>query len=271
MTAGISAATLFAGVGAAASGISALSGIAGGVAGAAGAGIKSQGQLLSGELQGEQEQEQAYSTTYAGNQSEYQSQVAAYQAQVAKNNAQIATEAGARVVQAGEAKAGTESLKAAATVGKMKAGQAANGIDVNTGSAVDVRADAAKAGQLTAETALSDAELQNWGFKTTAGTYEAQAGLDTSQSQLLATNAQELYGQATFYQGEVPAITEGAGLAAEGTQIGGVASLLNSASSLPLKFSGFGGSGSSTGTDGEVLSPSNPSFGDLGIAPVATS
>lgn len=237
---GVSTATVLAGAGLAASGISAISGIAGGVAGAAGAGIKAQGQLLQGQLQGEQQQETAYQTTYQGNVSEYEGQVAAYQAQVARNNAEIARMAGTRIVQAGEVKAQTESLKTAATVGKIKANQAAGGIDVNTGSAVDVRADAAKAGQLNAETALSDAELQNWGYKTTAGTYEAQAGLDVAQQQLDVTNAQELYGQASFYQGEVPAIQQGAGLAAEGTQIGGVASLLNTASSLPLKFSGFG-------------------------------
>jgi hypothetical protein len=222
------------------SGISAISGIAGAAAGASGAGIKAQGQLLQGELQGEQQQEQTYATTYAGNQSEYQSQVAAYQAVVAQNNAKIAQMAGARVVQAGEVTAANTGLKGAATVGKIKANTAANNIDVNTGSAVAVRSDAARAAQLDAETALSDAKLQDWGYNTTAGTYEAQAGLETSESQLLATNAEELYGQATFEQGEIPAIQQGAGLAAEGTQIGGVASLLNSASSLPLKFTGFG-------------------------------
>lgn len=235
---GIDAATVIAGAGLA---LSATSAVAGAGASAAGAGIKAQGQNLQGKLQANQDLLQANQADYQAETQQYEAGVADYQATVAKNNADIARMAGARVVQAGEVKADTTSLATAGKVSKIKANQAANGIDVNTGSAVDVRSDAVASGQTDAETALSDAKLANWGYRTQAGTYEAQAGLDTAQGGLDRANAGNYTNIADFYRQEASFAPTAAGLGAEGTQIGGVASLLNTASSLPLKFSGFGG------------------------------
>lgn len=238
---GIDAATVIAGAGLALSATSAVAGVAGAGAGAAGAGIKAQGQILQGKLQANQDLLQANQADYQAETQQYEGGVADYQAQVAKNNAEIARMAGARVVQAGEVKADTTSLATAGKVSKIKANQAANGIDVNTGSAVDVRADATASGHADAETALSDAKLANWGYRTQAGTYEEQAGLDVAQGVLNRGNAGNYTNIADYYRQEASFAPEAAGLGAEGTQIGGVASLLNTASSLPLKFSGFGG------------------------------
>lgn len=216
---GVSTATILAGVGTAASVGSAIAGIAG-------AGTKAAGQVQAGQVQAQQANYQADIADYNGN-------VAAYQAQVAQNNALTARMAGERTVQAGLAQSAIQGLQAAATVGKIKAGQAANNIDVNTGSAVEVRADAAAAGKVNAETTLSNAQLQNWGYRATASNYEAEAGLQKASQGLQQSNA-------NFYRSM-------AGQAQTGANIGAVGTLLDAASSLPLKWIGALGPSDSSG------------------------
>lgn len=213
---GVSTATILAGVGTAAS-------VGSAVAGIAGSGAKAAGQIQAGQVQSQQANYQAELADYNGN-------VAAYQAQVAQNNALTARMAGERTVQAGMAQSAIQGLQAAATVGKIKAGQAANNIDVNTGSAVQVQADAAAAGKVNAETTLSNAQLQNWGYRATASNYEAEAGLQKASQGLQQSNA-------NFYRSM-------AGQAQQGANIGAVGTLLDSASSLPLKWLGSGDSSS---------------------------
>lgn len=108
-----------------------------------------------------------------------QSQEAAFQAQVARNNAVAAQEQANYTVHAGETQAETEGLRGAAAVGHIKAAQAANNIDVNSGSAVDVRKGAATAGQENTETTLNNSLLKAFGYQTSASTYTAQAGLES--------------------------------------------------------------------------------------------
>jgi hypothetical protein len=71
---------------------------------------------------------QAFQATASG-------EAAAYQAQVARNNAIIAGYNATEAEQAGETQAYVTSQTAAAQGGRIKAAQAANNIDVNTGSA----------------------------------------------------------------------------------------------------------------------------------------
>ena len=106
-------------------------------------------------------------------------QASAYQAAVARNNAAMAEQQAVAVTQAGEVAAGTQSLKGANRVAGIKTAQAANGIDPNSGSAVNVRAGAREAGQLDAETVLSNAQVRAYGFRTQEASDEAQAQLDT--------------------------------------------------------------------------------------------
>src|SRR5678815_675005 len=62
-----------------------------------------------------------------------------YQAQVAKNNAIIAEQNAQFELQKGERESEAQNYKTRALLGHQKAGQAASGIDVNTGSPLDVR------------------------------------------------------------------------------------------------------------------------------------
>jgi hypothetical protein len=93
---------------------------------------------------------------------------ASYQAQVAQNNAIIAEQNAAYASEAGLASAAATSMKGAAASGKVKATQAASGIDVNTGSAVNVQASERETNVLNTETVLNNAELRAYGYRARA-------------------------------------------------------------------------------------------------------
>jgi hypothetical protein len=138
------------------------------------------------------------------------SNAATYQAAVAKNNEQIALQNATEASEAGVAQAGIVSLKSAERVGAVRAGQAAGGVSVDSGSAVDVRTSQREAGQLDAETVLHNAELVNYGYRAKATGFEAESELDTMKAEQLR----------------------------EGGLIGGAAGLIGSASGIGFRFGG---------------------------------
>ena len=168
------------------------------IAGVAGAAVSAGGQIVQGQA-----------TASAAN----------YRAQVAQNNATIAKQNADYAIAAGMQSAETQSLKGAAKGGAIKAGIAASGIDVNTGSAVDVRESQREAATLDTETVMNNAELQAYGYNAKATGFEAEAELD----------------KLTAEQAPI------------GAAIGATGSLLSSASSLGFKWSGMGGTGSFSG------------------------
>lgn len=107
---------------------------------------------------------------------------AQYQAQVAQNNASIALGQANQATAAGAQEVETQGLKTRAEVGAIKAAQAASNVDVNTGSAVDVRSSAAELGELDALTIRSNAEKQAFGYETAAAGFTGQAALASSQA-----------------------------------------------------------------------------------------
>lgn len=128
-----------------------------------------------------------------------------YNSEIQANNAKLATQQAQWAGQAGEAQAGAEAQKTKATVGAIQAAQAANGISVNSGSAVDVRSSASELGQLSAINIRSTAARQSYGLET-------QASSDTAQSQL-----DKFQGEQSQIAGDVGAggdIISGAGSAA---------------------------------------------------------
>lgn len=103
-----------------------------------------------------------------------------YKAQVAKNDQQIAEQNATGSIEAGEAKAQVVSLKGRAVGGAIKAKQAGSGVDVNTGSNVDVQTAQREQGQLDTETTLHNADLEAYGYRTQATNYAAESQLDIS-------------------------------------------------------------------------------------------
>lgn len=163
-------------------------------AGVAGAGISAIGQV-----------EQGQATANAAN----------YQATVARNNAIIAGQNADYAERAGQVQAATQSMKGAATGGRIKVQQAASGVDVNSGSSAAVQGGQREVSKLDTETVLNNADLQAYGYRANATNFQAQAGLDTMEAE-----------QAPI----------GADLAAGG-------GLLSSASGLGFKWSQLGNTG----------------------------
>ena len=142
---------------------------------------------------------------------------ASYQAAVANNNALIANNNAKYAMEAGSQKAQETSMKGAAQAGLIKTAQAANGVDVNSGSNSAVQTSQREESSLDTQQTEHNAALQAYGYRTQAANYTAQAGLDTAQ----------------------------ANEAVPGAVIGAAGSLLSDASSLSFKWGGGGGSSGS--------------------------
>ena len=106
-----------------------------------------------------------------------QSNALKYQAQVAQNNAIIANQNAQYAIEAGQQKAAAQSLKEAEVGGAIKAAQAANNVDVNTGSNKEVQISQRMLGKLNTETQLSNAQLTAYGYRSQATNYQAQSQL----------------------------------------------------------------------------------------------
>jgi hypothetical protein len=114
---------------------------------------------------------------------------AAYQAQVAANNAKIAQQNAGMDIQSGEIQAANQGLKTRAAVGTIKAQEAAQGVDVNTGSFPQVRAAASELGMLDALTLRSDAAKAAYGQEVAATSATAESGLLGAESTQAANAA----------------------------------------------------------------------------------
>lgn len=144
---------------------------------------------------------------------------AGYNSAVQRQNAQIATQNANIAGAIGNENAGIQGMKNKAAVGGILAAQGANNVDVNSGSAVDVRAGQEESGMLSAQNIRSNAARQAYQYQTQSASATGQANLDT-------------------YQGNQ---------ANEAGYIGAGTDLLKGVGSA-ASFSGLGGSPSSAGT-----------------------
>lgn len=155
-----------------------------------------------------------------------------YQAAIANNNKIIAIQNAARAEQAGNVQAEATSRKGAAQVAAIKVGQAASGVNVNTGSPVDVQAGQRETNQLDTETVLNNNMLHAYGYRTQATNFEAEENLDKAKA-----------------DAAVPA----AALSATG-------SLLSNASSTGFKWNGGGGGGGGGSSGVDNYNSGNPIY-----------
>jgi hypothetical protein len=112
-----------------------------------------------------------------------------YQAQVAANNATLAKQQGKLDIQSGEIAAVDQGLKTKAKIGTEKASQGASGIDVNSGSAADVRAGTAMVGTVDVSTIRSNAVKKAYSDEVQANSDTAQGQLDTMGASAAETGA----------------------------------------------------------------------------------
>lgn len=131
--------------------------IAGMGLGVVGAGVSAFGSAQSGAAQ----------------QSMYQ-----YQAGVAQINKQIAEQNASYAEASGEVQAQQEGMKTRAEIGQTRATQGASGVDVNRGSAVDVRASEAEIGAENQALTRSNAARVAYGYRVEGAQQEAQSTVD---------------------------------------------------------------------------------------------
>lgn len=105
-----------------------------------------------------------------------------YAAQVAANNAKISEKNAQYAEQAGAAQEDQQALKTRSLVGQTVAAQASSGLDVNSGSNLDVRSSVAALGEESSLTIKNSAARQAYGYRTQGLNYEAQAGLDRQEA-----------------------------------------------------------------------------------------
>jgi hypothetical protein len=114
----------------------------------------------------------------AQKQGEAQQQMYNYRAQVAKINADINRQNAAWARDKGEKEAVQYGMKAAQQKGAIIAGQAASGIDINSGSSVEVQQSQDKLTRLDLTQIRSNAAKIAYDYETKAVMDENQAGLD---------------------------------------------------------------------------------------------
>ena len=146
---------------AAAGGLSAL-GYAGLAASAAGALTSAAGSYESGQS--------------AKAQAEYQSQIAAQNQVLANQNA-------TQAIAAGEATAEQAAIKQRADTGQIRAAEGASGVDVNSGSALDVQSSQSERDMLDQLIVRSNAERTAYGYKTQGLQFGGQAALEKAAAE----------------------------------------------------------------------------------------
>jgi hypothetical protein len=178
-------------------------------------------------------------------------QAANYQGQVARNNATIAANNARYSASATSAATTQEGLKARAQDANIKAGAAANGVDVDTGSPANVLTSQRELGDLDVATVANRGAQQVYGYRSQAVSDTAQSKLDFSQE------APDVLGGVLNAAGDVakgaPGLPTGGGsfsapdmssdmLSPESLQI--PSSLISGSPSLPSSYAWMGSNGS---------------------------
>lgn len=110
------------------------------------------------------------------------SATASYNAKVAANNQIIADQAAVTAKQEGDITQQQKAYQEDVLVGQQKAGLAANGVDVGSGSALDLVGDTKKAGEFDQLTIQNNAARTAAGFTNQGISYQNQAGVDQAAS-----------------------------------------------------------------------------------------
>lgn len=122
-----------------------------------GGGISAYGQIMQGEAQ---------------------AKAAKYNKEVAQGNADAAQRNAELSAASADALTGNQGLRNRATMGSIIANQAASGIDVMSGSAIDVRSSAAELGELNSLTVRANATKEAYGYQVQKSQFDQQATLE---------------------------------------------------------------------------------------------
>lgn len=127
-----------------------------------------------------------------------QAKAGKYQEQIAFQNAAVMDAQAADALRRGRIAAGRQRQQTRGLIGAQRASFGAQGIDMSSGSAADLQADAAKFGELDALTILQNAALEDWALRTQAtstrfqGNVAAKLGRQQAYATLLNTGGSVL-------------------------------------------------------------------------------
>src|SRR5271165_4807660 len=122
----------------------------------------------------------------AESQAHAQQATANYQSQVATTNARIADQNREYAVAAGNAQAEQQMQRNAQTEGRLKAGLAASGFDINSGTAENLQRSQRLIGEEDVLNIQNNAARQAYGYQVQGTGYAAQSQLDTAAGQSYA-------------------------------------------------------------------------------------
>jgi hypothetical protein len=108
------------------------------------------------------------------------SAAASYQAQVAQNNQKIANVYAAQSISDGANQVAAKQQQTAQMIGGERAAMAANGVDLDSGSALRIQSDTAKLGDIDALTIKNNAARAAYGYQLQGVSYGQQASMDQS-------------------------------------------------------------------------------------------
>lgn len=111
-----------------------------------------------------------------------------YNQKVADQNAAIAKQKAGWAGAEGEEKVGTAGIQAKSAAGQIKTAQAANNVDVNSGSALQVQQSQREATLLNTSNIRSNAARQAYGYETQSTQFQGQSSLYGAESSSATTS-----------------------------------------------------------------------------------
>ena len=118
-----------------------------------------------------------------------QTEDASYQAGLMKQNADFKNRTADETINAGDTAADWQRVKAGQAIGTQRSVQAANGIDVNSGSSAQLQDDTAMLGELDALTIQNNAAREAYGYRVQAQQDISNAGQTVRNGKAAATGS----------------------------------------------------------------------------------
>ncbi len=105
-----------------------------------------------------------------------------FEGKVEERNASNAAAAAADALQRGAAEEGAHRMKVQRLISSQKTALGASGVDISSGSALDVLSDTAALGELDALTLRNNASREAWGYKVESGSALARSSAARSRA-----------------------------------------------------------------------------------------
>jgi hypothetical protein len=209
----------------------------GGITSAAGAETAAQGKQL--DIQGAilKTMGQAFGLRVQANQYGYQANVEDYQAGVAEVNRQIALQNASYALDVGEVSASQEGLKSRAALSSAKVAQGASGLDINTGSAVNVRESMVELGQYNQAVIRANAAKVAYNYNVEATQDAAQRDLHLYAEGEDKAQAADSLKAAGMTEQAIPLEQQAFALAGKAGDISAFGSIVGAAGSVASKWS----------------------------------